>query len=141
MSEPWPIETVPDADLLFKRVPLKEIQGGKPIPGVFRNLGEGEQEGMSTDWSNYSTPEETKKRATNPAWRGGVIQMGVGDVRKIPHQTVVHAPLPDNRAHTNVKGPKSGGVEGTQARYLFMRVWRWAIEYKDDGPVQLSKPS
>jgi hypothetical protein len=131
MSDSWPVEIIPDGDFLFKRVPIKEIQDGKPIPGVFRNLGEGDQEGMSTDWSQFSTPEQTKNRATNPAWRGGVIQMLVGDVRRVPQQTVVHAPLPDNRAHTNVKGPKSGGIEGTQIRYLFMRIWKWAIEAED----------
>lgn len=133
MSEPWPIEQIPDADLLFMRVHRNDIQNGQPIPGVFKNRGEGQQEGMSTDWSSYSTAEQTKLRATNPAWRGGVIQMGVGHVRKIPRQTVEHAPLPENRAHTNVKGPKSGSVEGTQARYLFMKVWRWAIRYEGDA--------
>jgi hypothetical protein len=91
------------------------------------------KEGMSTDWSRHSTPETTKLRAANPAWKGGVIGMVVGDVRKVPSQTVVHAPLPDNRAHTNVKGQKP-----TQARYLFMRIWRWAIEYQADGPVPSS---
>lgn len=135
MSEPWPIDDIPDADLLFMRVHKNEIQGGKPIPGVFRNRREGDQEGMSTDWSQHSTAQQTKLRAMNPAWRGGVIEMVAGHVRKIPRQTVVHAPLPDNRAHTNVKGSKSGSVEGTQVRYLFMRVWRWAIEYEGNGPA------
>jgi len=134
MNGHWPIEPVPDADLLFMRVHRNYIQNGKPNAGVFVNHGEGEQEGMSTDWSKYSTPEETKKRVTNPAWRGGVIQMVAADVRKIPRQTVDNAPLPDNRAHTNVRGPKKESVEGTQARYLFMRIWKWAIEYEDDAP-------
>lgn len=137
MSEPWPIEQIPDADLLFMRVPQNHIQNHEPIPGVFRNHGEGEQDGMSTDWSEHSTPEETIKRklAVTPTWRGGVIQMVVGDVRRIPRQTVKHTPLQNNRSHTDVKGPKSGGVEGTQVRYLFMRAWRWAIEYEGDGPA------
>ena len=139
MSEPWPIEKdIPDADLLFMRVHRNYIQNGQPTPGVFQNHGEGEQEGMSTDWSRHSTAEQTKLRARNPAWRGGVIRMVVGDVRMIPRQTVEHAPLPDNRAHTNVKGPKRGGVEGTQIRYLFMRSWRWAINYEGDGPASPS---
>jgi len=137
MSGHWPIEQIPDADFLFMRVHRNNIQNGQPIPGVFKNRGEGEQEGMSTDWSNYSTPEETMRRklAVTPAWRGGVIQMLVGDVRRIPRQTVEHAPLPDNRAHTNVKGPKSGSVEGTQARYLLMKVWRWASKHEGDALV------
>lgn len=140
MSEPWPIEQIPDADLLFMRVHRNRIQNNQPDAGVFQNHGEGEDAGMSTDWSHYSKPEETIKRklAETPTWRGGVIQMLTGDVRKIPKQTVEHAPLPDNRSHTNVKGPKKGGIEGTQIRYLFMRSWRWAIDYKGDGPVPSS---
>jgi hypothetical protein len=62
MSGDWPIEPVPDADLLFMRVHRNYIQNGKPNVGVFINHGEGAQEGMSTDWSKYSTPEQTKKR-------------------------------------------------------------------------------
>lgn len=138
MNGHWRIEHVPDRDLLFMRVHRNNIVDGKPIPGVFKNRGEGEQEGMSTDWSNHSTAEQTKLRATNPAWKGGVIQMVVGDVRKIPRQTVKHAPLPDNRAHTNVKGPKTESVEGTQIRYLFMKFWKWAIEDTGDGPATTS---
>jgi hypothetical protein len=92
---------------------------------------------MSTDWSHYSKPEDTIKRklAETPTWRGGVIQMVAGVVGKIPKQTVEHTPLPDNRAHTNVNGPKKGGVEGTQIRYLFMRSWQWAIEDEANSSV------
>jgi hypothetical protein len=138
MSEHWPTEQIPDVDLLFMRVHKNDIQNGQPIPGVFKNRGEGEQEGMSTDWSKYSTPEQTKLRAINQAWRGGVIQIVVGEVRKVPRQTVEHAPLRENRAHTNVKGPKKGGIEGTQIRYLFMRTWSWAIKYEGESPVPAS---
>ena len=138
MSESWPIEQIPDADRLFMRVHRNYIQNSQPIPGVFQNHGEGEQEGMSTDWSRHSTAAQTKLRAVNPAWIGGVIQMVVRDVRKIPRQTVQHAPLPDNRAHTNVKGPKKESVEGTQVRYLFMSIWKWAIEDTGDAPATTS---
>ena len=126
--ETWPIELVPDTNLLFMRVHQNNIREGSLLPIVFVNHGEGEEEGMSTDWNKYSTPEETKNRgyATRPSWKGGVIQMVVGDIRKITWQTVQHSPLADNRAHTNVKGRKD-----TQERYLFMRVWTWAIPYAE----------
>ena len=131
----WPIEDIPDADLLYMRVHRDNIniEEGRPCTGAFSNHGEGEEEGMSTDWSRYSTPHETSARiqTTKPGWMGGVIQMVVGDVRKIPLQTVQHAPLPDNRSHTNVKGPKDVQVEGTQVRYRFMRIWKWAIPYRE----------
>ena len=135
MNGHWQIEHVPDGDLLFMRVHRNNIVDAKPVVGVFINRGEGEQEGMSTDWSEHSTAEQTKLRARNPAWRGGVIQMVVADVRKLPRQKVEHAPLLDNRAHTNVKGPKKESVEGTQVRYLFMRIWKWAIEDAGDKPA------
>jgi hypothetical protein len=137
MSDAWPIEQIPDEHLLYMRVHRNRIQNGQPDAGVFQNHGEGENAGMSTDWSHYSKPQETitRKLAVTPDWRGGVIQMVVSVVRKIPKQIVEHAPLPENRAHTNVKGPKKGGIEGTRIRYLFMRSWEWAIEFKGTGTV------
>ena len=119
--ETWPIELVPDNDLLFMRVHQNNIRDGSPLPIAFMNHGAGEEEGMSTDWSKYSTPEQTISRIyeEKPTWKGGVIQMVVGDVRKIPDQIVQHAPLPKNQAHTNVKGRKD-----TKVRYLFMRIWK-----------------
>ncbi len=126
MSENWPLEYIPDPDLLYMRVHQVHIRGDSPSLKVFVNHGEDEEDGMSTDWNKYSTPAQTRNRiyGSKPAWRGGVIQMVVGEVRKIPGQSVQHAPLADNRAHTNVKGRKN-----TQERYLFMRVWNWAISY------------
>jgi len=131
MNEPWPIEPVPDNALLFMRIHKNHIQDGRPVPGVFQNHGEGDDAGMSTDWNKYSTPQETldRKIATSPTWQGGIIELVAGEVRKIPQQSVVHAPLSENRAHTNVKGPKKG-KDATEVRYLFMRNWRWAIEFK-----------
>lgn len=95
---------------------------------AFRNHGEGDEDGMSTDWNKYSTPEETRNRAykTKPSWEGGVVQMVVGDVRTIPDQIVQHDPLIDNPAHTNVKGRKD-----VRERYKFMQIWTWAIRYAE----------
>ena len=62
---------------------------------------------MSTDWDKYSNPLQTRDRAkASPPEENGVIQLVAGDVRQIPQQEVIHAPLPDNRAHTNMKGPE-----------------------------------
>ena len=126
MSDNWPVENVPDYDLLYMRVHQVHLRDNSLSPKVFINHGEGDEEGMSTDWNKYSTPEETRNRiyAKKPTWKGGVIQMVVEDVWKIPDQVVQHAPLPDNRAHTNIKGRKD-----TQVRYLFMSIWQWVICY------------
>jgi hypothetical protein len=74
--------------------------------------------GMSTDWSRYSTPEESRQSAREPAVTG-VVEMTVADVRAIPEQTVEHTPIQnhpdpsilDNRAHTDVFGPKEEDPE------------------------------
>ncbi len=118
----WPIEIIPDNDKLFMRIHETWIQSGEPMPGVFKNHGSG----MSTDWNKYSTPEETLKRARIPS-KNAVIQMQVGDVRKIPGQQVQHTPLPDNRAHTDVLGEKDRDPE---VRIKFRRIFNWAIPFK-----------
>lgn len=119
------------------RVHCSAIREGTLHVGAFRNRRgpDGEGEGMSTDWSKYATPEETKRQARVPE-QNGVIEMVVGDVREIPEQVVQHAPvqdmpdLQDNRAHTDVKGPKKAPLADTPARYLFMKIWRWVIRYE-----------
>ncbi len=61
---------------------------------------------MSTDWSKYSSPEETLLRVTHrPPEEFAVVSLPVGEVR-ILGQLVEHDPYPDNRAHTNVIGEK-----------------------------------
>jgi len=60
---------------------------------------------MSTDWEKYSTAEECRGRAKIPA-DNALIRMNTGLVRQVPGQTVVHEPLPENRAHTGVHGDK-----------------------------------
>jgi hypothetical protein len=54
-----------------------------------------------------------------------VVALNVGRVRTIPEQRVIHSPvqfdpeLPDNRAHTDVAGPKESDPE---VRRLFVRI-------------------
>jgi hypothetical protein len=85
---------------------------------------------VSTDWSRYATAEETRRRAlrSSPA-DNAVLALNVGVVRAIPGQTVVHAPIqghpeiPDNRAHTEVFGPKN-----LETRAYFIANARLVIE-------------
>ena len=74
---------------------------GDVSPAAFKNHGNG----MSTDWSRYSTPEQTRDRRRKPR-ENLVVQMEVERVREIPGQSVEHSPLPENRAHTDVLGEK-----------------------------------
>ena len=60
----WPVESIPDDDRLYMRVPKSRVIDGWPDLGMFSNGNPpgGGRPGLSTDWSKYSTPEETRAR-------------------------------------------------------------------------------
>jgi len=78
---------------------------------------------MSTDWSKYGSPEATRAHSKDPSLNG-VISLGVGIVRRIPGLSVQHAPLPTNRAHSNVLGDKKRDPE---VRVKLGRIFQWRI--------------
>ncbi|MEX2411974.1 MAG: hypothetical protein WD607_11535 [Candidatus Paceibacterota bacterium] len=115
------VEEIPDEDSLYMRVHKNWIRDGELNPGTFRN-NEG---GMSTDWSKYSDPEQTRNRVIaydKEPDNYGILGMNVGDVRKIPDQVVIHKPLDDNRSHTDVEG-----VKETKQRVLYLEIVNWEI--------------
>ena len=117
----WEAEEIPDEDFLFMRVHEKFLDNeGEPIPKAFRNHPAGTG-GMSVDWQEYSTPEETRARARQPAVNV-VIELLTGAVRKIPNQSVVHTPdiKNNNRAHTDIFGDK----KPVEVRERFMQIYR-----------------
>ncbi len=79
---------------------------------------------FSTDWSRYSTPEETRARARNPHLCG-VYQVRAEALRTIPGEDVVHTPIqgdrdiPDNLAHCDVVGPDH---EDPEVKRIFSRI-------------------
>lgn len=113
----WSVEQLPDQDFLFMRVHRNWVHEGEPIPGAFRNR----VRGMSTNWSKYSTSEETRQQGIKPE-ENGVIRMQVRRVRAIKDQAVEHTPMPSNRAHTDVTGEKD-----VQVRLMFLRIYDWEI--------------
>ena len=123
LTKDFPHEAIPDSDKLFQRVHKAHFRHGKlALSMVFNNHGEG----MSTDWSKYSSARKTKENAIiygkNPE-NYGVIKMNVGVVKAIKQQTVKHTPKPENRAHTDVIGPKDQEI-----RLRFNRAYNWAIK-------------
>lgn len=110
-DETWPSEPIPDGDHLYVFVHAQWIKHGRIVPFFFQNRPDERTGAMSTDWSKYSTPEATRQRARKPHLNA-VGRLLVGQVRAIPLQDIVHTPiqnhptLPDNRAHTDVRGPK-----------------------------------
>lgn len=114
----WEREDIPNDDSLYMRVHRNWLdQEGKPYPGFFR-LRKGET-GMSSDWDKYSSAEETHQRGRSPKEDNAVISMVVGDVRNIPEQDVIHTPISDNQAHTDITGEKT-----TEVRVFFGRIYQ-----------------
>lgn len=121
----WPEESIPDADPLFMRVHKQWRRGDGVSPGAFKD----HNSGMSTDWSKYSTAEETRARATKPEVLYSVVQMNVGDVRKVPNQVVRHTPdvARNNRAHTDVIGDKKAEEIRVKLRRIAVLVLPWEL--------------
>ena len=100
----WPIEEIDDGEVLYRRVHRNWFfPNGTLNPGAFRDYE------MSTDWQRYSSAEEARQRARKPH-ETAIVSLVAGEVRRIDSQYVQHAPIPDNRAHTNVIGDKSTKV-------------------------------
>jgi hypothetical protein len=124
MSDRWPVEEIPDDDTLYMRVHRQWMNDGSVLPGCFQNRPDEATGAMSSDWAKYATTEETRQRARRPEMNA-VIALNAGQVRAIPEQHVVHSPvqhdpvLPDNRAHTDIAGPKEADPE---IRRLFVRI-------------------
>ena len=115
---PWPVERIPDSDSLYMRVHRAWLKpNGNVARGAFQNHGRG----MSTDWSKYSTAEDTRGRGKSPP-DNAVVRMVAGQVRAIPGQRVEHSPLLENRAHADVVGEKDTEIRvllGRIAEFLF----------------------
>lgn len=124
---PWPSESIPDDHLLYCRVhQTYRGKSGRIAPSAFvgKKTTSGTYE-FSTDWCQYSTPEQTRDRARNPRLNG-VYQVRVGALRAIDGETVVHTPIQnhpniaDNRAHADVIGRDH---EDPEIKRLFSRIY------------------
>ena len=125
----WPKEEIPAEGTVFMRIHRTWIRDGEAMIGVFQNR----EGGMSVDWNEYSTAEETRLRARRPA-ENGVISMNVGAIRSIEGLLVEHDPIqensldaqgkavPHNRAHTEVLGEKT-----EERRVKLSRIYSWEI--------------
>jgi hypothetical protein len=125
----WQSENIPNEDFLYMRVHKQNFCAKYPTfsPGVFVNRGGG----MSTDWSKYSTPSETRNRGKVPK-DNAIIRMLASDVGNIEGQTVIHTPdIPNrNRSHTDVIGEKD-----VEVRLKFSRISKDIILRVED-PVE-----
>src|SRR5262249_4319297 len=119
----WPVEDIPDGDVLFMRIHKAFAPNGELQPGAFRD----HLAGMSVNWRKYClSPADARRLDRNPADNGVISFQSAGHVRAIgePKLKVVHAPdleRPD-RSHTEVFGEKSAAV-----RAALLKIFRWEI--------------
>lgn len=123
----WSVEPIPPEHKLFFRAHDCFIRNGTLLPGVFREQGDSDEKGMSTDWEKYSTAEDSKARSKQPS-KNSIGSFIVRDLLEIGLR-VIHAPLetPEikNRAHTNVHDVE--GENETQNRLLLLQRFQWEI--------------
>lgn len=117
----WKIEEIPDEDLLYRRVHRNLVAFSEPAYSVIFKVS---PPGMSTDWSKFSTPTETRNRAlsSNPEDKG-VISLQTGEVRAVDSLSVNYTPTKENKAHTTVIGEKTPEVV-----VKLSRIYSWEIK-------------
>jgi hypothetical protein len=122
----WQVEHIPNEDRIFLRVHVNDVKAseGKLHPGVFR-----EQRGsLSVDWEKYSTSEESRNRARNPA-KVGIVALVTGGVRSIDDLAVLHEPDEgrNNRAHSAVHGIFDANAPNPEVRKTMIRSRLFAL--------------
>jgi len=93
----FPVEDIPDSDVVYRRAHRSRMRDGKPTVGVFTAV----DGGMSVAWSKYSSAEESHSRSKNPH-DNAIVELSVGDIRNLVKLQVDHAPEASNRSHSNV---------------------------------------
>jgi hypothetical protein len=126
--EAWPVELIPDDARLYLRVHVRQAATGLH-PGIFREHGGA----MSVDWNKYSTPEQSRHRAVDPA-SNGIVELRADGIRAVERLQVLHEPdvKRQNRAHSGVHGISDPDgqpdVQKTRVRFqLFERFNQWLI--------------
>jgi hypothetical protein len=114
----FPVEPIPDADAVFMRAYKDRMKNGVPSPSAFKPQGNGN---LSVDWDKYSTPDQTRNRAKQPT-DNAVLRMIVANIRQL-EVSVVHVPLLENQAHSEVKLPENH----TEVRLKLSRIATIAI--------------
>jgi hypothetical protein len=136
--EKFPIEEISDEDLLYCRVHIAHIDSKKSdkkekiMPRAFDPTPYESPDGLSTNWSNYSTALETKMDHKCPE-KIGVVSFKVILVREIP-LNVEHDPIwkPSenkyNQAHTLIKDIPPRKVNDLRITMKLRDICEWVIE-------------
>jgi hypothetical protein len=115
----WPIEDVPDTDVVYRRVHTSRVIDGVARPSAFPL-----KDGLSTDWQKYSTAEQARKRAPKPS-DNGIVSLQIGKVRAVPLE-VKHTPIQRSSQQTSRGGvhiePNQAHVDVIGEDTLEMRI-------------------
>lgn len=110
----WPIEPVHDEDWLYRRLAPHHIKrdGSVSSSAFMRSTDQSGRRrepdpDVSVDLARLTTPEESLRCAGRPQHGIGALQ--AREPRRMG-LTVVHSPLPENRAHASIRGNQ--GAEG-----------------------------
>ena len=135
------LEPIPDNDQLLVRVPRYHVDIDGSI--IRKTMAKKEVNGRmrkSCDWEKYSTPDQTRRRASRgPNGRDpddfGVASAQAGEVRGLvlaegrqAQQSVIHAPAFGNRAHSVIDGP-----DDLEIQMKLTRLLKWRIRINPSG--------
>ena len=81
---------------------------------------------MSVEWERYSTPHETRQRASEPM-DNAVVRLPVIGIRDITPLDVKHTPKATNRAHSDVLSMPDGGEDLTEIRISLLDICKVVI--------------
>ena len=122
-KEMYPVEDIPNDDKLYYRAHKMYIRDGLLTPGVFREI----EDGMSADWEKYSTPEQTRQRASKNHLQNGIVSFITGQLRNKLNLEVLHSPSRENRAHSLIKGKEKKIQHNPEIRLKLLNVCQWEI--------------
>ena len=127
MPESFEAEDIPAGDKLFRCLHDNDLRRGEIHSGCFRQHGYGAARGMSTNWSKYSGAINCRERARDPE-KNSVVSFVKGNLDKVGGLKVSHAPIPDNRAHTNVSWGEENKEEKTRIRNILYNLCKVEIK-------------
>jgi hypothetical protein len=124
------VQDIPDEHLVYMRVhkqniDFKESNPNRMIrPVAFDPKG---GEGLSVDWSKYSTAEATLQRAKTPE-SNGIISMPISGIRSNPFPlNVLHKPEETNYSHSEIFGIPPRKPSDLGIRIKLMDLSKWEI--------------
>lgn len=122
----YPVEEIPQSAVLYYRIFKNEFRpDGKPKFKAFKEKGEGEKKGMSTNWDKHSTARQLLESYPEPE-KIDIVSFIAGNLIDI-NLKVVHAPLDNNRSHTNVKGLPPIDPDGDEIRLKMFSLYTLEI--------------